>query len=300
MSDFTVIELGSGERPSTGDDLRRLLLMAIAADNRAADVHVSGEPSVEADMAGADITRAVVELPTVDIAVESLLADSDDPREPKSEHAVPAEVAGVEPAVLREGRALAPSVLLGPARLAAGIDVRNLPVAWVRRVDGALSLAARDEPSDATGTAWAEAGSGDVEDLLRQVVLAQSSAFGAVRVRRLRLAVDGPEPDVVLLSGEVGLRWRVFGAGLSAVVRLRAGGPTVIVEDVQLRSGNPLVRIVLAIAQKSIAGVVGTRLDPQTAFPASLQVSRTGLSVHERRVRFEVTFGAVPPETAWR
>jgi hypothetical protein len=282
-----VIPLGPGPVPTSADELGARLGAGLGR----VLAHRSGSPV------------AVSAVPGADGAIDSALVDVTGADASSARDIDPGPIASsVASTVSSLSVAGSPAVVRGlPITLSA--EASNVPITWNTTGDGSLWLAVEEPPGAASAGAEGGAGapasarvdaSAAIADLDRLVAQELSARLGG-----MGLTLKGSSVSVAAI-GTRGLDIRadatVGKSFLSAKATLTARAVvddslTLIISDVDLTSGNPLVAAVVSRADSMLAPWNGRRIDLAEYSFAGARLQDVQLSV-DNAIRIHARFGA--------
>ncbi len=270
------VPLGLAPRPSTGDDLadrvRQLLATTAGPGVRGLDrVRATGT------LDGADVASFELDLTGVTFSAED--------RPALAGWSAPAE-ARREPAVARRLRLDAHPLTAIDLPVDVTAEAEGIRFTWVEGTDGTVG-AQPVEPDAAHPVSGHARVAVDQRGLAGMVkgLLAVTLASQGATLTDLSIDITARGPRAVVVHVHAKVRKGLLAASVEATASAAVDESMVlVVDDVQLRSGNPLVGAMLAMARGRVEAVAKRRIDLQAALPPGVRLSDVRLEAGEQLV----------------
>ncbi|WP_404312187.1 hypothetical protein LG314_12965 [Agrococcus terreus] len=264
------ILLGSAPRPTDGTLLaKRIRKLMIAAE----PARIECTAHIEAVLDGPDIARLDLDLTGYVLGDEH---DRDRSRiEPQG-----APVASEE-GVLRDLRVHAAPMRVSGADVTLDLALQGVPVRWIDTDAGELAVELGDPSGDRPvhGSLRLSVPEQQLGDAVRALAEPLLQEHG-VHLSRLDLELEAITPRQIRIHADAKVRKGLLGASAhgsaTATVDDAMG---LVLSDIRLDSGNPLVAAMLAVARGRIQGLEGQRFDLATELPPGISVEDVRVAV---------------------
>ncbi len=281
------LPLGVGVPPADGDELSRRVAASLREGAGGVRIERLPDSAVTASVAGFDIVELAIDITGAHLAVPSGAADD----------AAGDDVAAPEGVTVGRGvahriRVQGAPVVISDAPVAVDVDLREVPIRWVRRQDDTLELCDELDSPDSPGP-QGRARLSVARDAVPLLVegLVRDAAGPDLRLREAALSFSDEGQDAVAVAGDAHVSMAGLGARvqISGVVRV-AEGTRIRVDGFDIRSRNILAAAALAAVRSRIAEAASQELDLTTVLPVGLSGARVGIAAPDGGLELAATF----------